>query len=546
MAADEEIAGHEIAGEDVNPTPILPPTVDDADTCDAYAEIEYAGACVPEAAIYPDLRVEGDTCDAYAEIEYAGACVSDTAIFPSLPTTNVEEFDTSAGRLGCGTPSVFITSRCSSSMTCQINLSDITKLLWTRRMDEVSEAEVEIGLTGDSSQTCCQCLATVEPFCHELHIWRDGEEVWVGPIEAIRYERERVTIKARDSLAWLDVRIPTTDIEFNTTFTGTVLDNPLIDLATIATSAGFTALPVVTASDLVINIVFNPDDPILREVVTVLDHAAAANTVHILRAQQGTIARDHVVGTVWRSGFTGPTSDLTYVAEYIIRQGFLDDIDNEFSCEYDSIFSTLSGTSYPQFYEAFNETFLEILISVAEPPGFNFTTLGRTIVLSGDMADLTPLVQLNDEHIMGEVEVTKDGKQLVNRQYVHWDGDGGIPSVGAVNEDQRYCYHLIERIMDSPLQEVTGGDVLAQSIVDSAFIAPRIIEIPAGSRLSPSTPWTINQMVPGAKVNVAITRMCLNLTQSFRLLGVTVEYSKDEGEAIGVELSPVNNLTDSF
>jgi hypothetical protein len=248
MAADEEIAGHEIAGEGVNLSPVLPPTTDHADTCDAYAEIEYAGDC-GASGIIPIVPVfeAGDSCTAYAEIEYAGACVNENAIFDSLPSSSIEDFDTSNGRLGCGVPTVFITSRCSGQMTCQIDLANVTKLTWTRVLDDVSEAEVEIGLTGDSAQTCCQCLAIVEPFCHELHIWRDGDEVWVGPIEAIRYERDRVTIKARDSLAWMDVRIPDEDVDYESLYAGTITDNPLTASATVINSAGFAALPTIAA-----------------------------------------------------------------------------------------------------------------------------------------------------------------------------------------------------------------------------------------------------------------------------------------------------------
>lgn len=396
--------------------------------------------------------------DAYAEIEYAGACVSATAIFPPPPGSTVEDLDTSAGRLGCGVPSVFITSRCSGSMTCQIDLSDITKLTWTRRLSEVSEAEVEIGLSGDSSQTCCQCLAIVEPFCHELHIWRDGEEAWVGPIEAIRYERELVTIKAKDSLNWLDVRIPNQDIEFKT------------------------------------------------------------------------------------GGLSGPTSDITDIAEFVIRDAFEEDVAIGHSCEVDNLYMVATGELIDWFSEGFNQTALEILTDIAETE-LDFTTLGRTIILTGDSASLTPLILLYDEHIMGEIEVTKDGKLLVNRQYVHYEGDAGIPAIGAKDEAERYCYGLIERVMDgNGLQVLQDAEVTAQSIVDTAYIAPRVIEIPPGSKLSPDTPWTINQMVPGARVDVAVTRLCLELTQSFLLVGVSVEYSANEGESVGIELSPMNSV----
>lgn len=557
MAADEEIAGHEIAGEDVNPTPLLPPTTDPANTCEAYAEIEYAGECIPTGGVvYPNLTILGDSCDAYAEVEYAGECADSTAIFPSLPISTVENFDTSTGRLGCGVPSVFITARCSSSMTCQIDLADVIKLTWTRRLDEVSEAEVTIGLTGDSSQTCCACLASVEPFCHELHIWRDGQEVWVGPIEALRYERDRVTIKARDSLAWLDVRIPTDDVEYSSQsplYGGLISDNPLSASATTVNAGLFNGLPVIAPvpppGGLVsMMMILDPGIPTLREYVKIVGHTASSTTVTVERGKFGTIAQPHLLGAQWNvGGLTGINSDYTQIGLYILNRAFANDVAAGFVCEYNSIFSTLTGQITSFYQERFNSTYLEVLIALAEGPVFNFTTLGRTIVLSGDITKLTPLVLLNDEHIMGAIEVTKDGKQMVNKQYVHFDGDAGVPSAGAKNANQRYCYSLIERIMNSNgLQQAADADAMAQAIVNVGFIAPRNIEIPAGSRLSPDTPWTINSMVPGTKVNVAVTRLCLSITQSFRLIGVSVEYSQSDGEMIGIELSPINNLTGAF
>lgn len=542
MAADEEISGHEIAGEDVNASPILPPTTDPADTCEAYAEIEFAGECIPASGImYPDLSITGDTCDAYAEIEYAGECVPASAVYPIISST-VEDFDTSAGRLGCGTPLVFITSRCSGSMLCQIDLSDITKIVWTRRLDEVSEAEVEIGITGDASQTCCQCLSDAEPWCHELHIWRDGQEVWVGPIQAIRYERERVTIKATDVLGWLDVRIPNENVDFKTTLTGTITDNPLTSTATTINSAGFASLPAVVASVPTTIIALDPSEvggP--REIVQVTSHTAAATSIVVTRGQQSTTARQHNVGTAWAfGGQSGPESDLTYIAEYLVRTAFEEDVSIGNTCEVNHIHKTLTGTVFAYFQEAFNQTALEILSSLAETE-LNFTTLGRTIVLSGDTLSFTPLVLLNDEHIMGDIEIIKDGKLMGNRFYVHYDTDEGIPAIGEAT--QRYCYSLVERVVDGGgIQLVGDAEDYADELAGAGGIAPRTVEIPSGSRLSPDTPWTINQMVPGARVDVAVTRLCLPLTASFLLVGVSVEYSASDGEAVGIELTPLNSV----
>ena len=192
-------------------------------------------------------------------------------------------------------------------------------------------------------------------------------------------------------------------------------------------------------------------------------------------------------------------------------------------------------------YAKFDKTALEDLRDLADI-GLDFTTLGRTIVLFGDTSPLIPLVILNDEHIVGDIAVKKDGTLQGNRFYVHFDGDGGVPASGEATE--KFCYGPIERIRDGDgLNNGTDAADVADQYVESSAIAPRTIEMPPGSKLSPDTPWTINQMVPGTRVDVAVTRMCLNLTQSFRLTTVEVVYDPDESESVGITLTPINSVT---
>lgn len=75
-------------------------------------------------------------------------------------------------------------------------------------------------MSGSVDQACCQCLADVEPYCHELHITRDGEVVWMGPIVNIKYGFNQVTILADDVLGWLRVAILEGDIDYRSVFPG--------------------------------------------------------------------------------------------------------------------------------------------------------------------------------------------------------------------------------------------------------------------------------------------------------------------------------------
>lgn len=388
----------------------------------------------------------------YHAIVYEGYLPNIAPVTGGGPSSNVVDINDTRGRLGCGVPSFFITGRCSTRVECILD-DYVSTATWARVLDDVSEAEVVCNFGGNSDFTCCECLARVEPWCHELHIWRDSEEVWVGPIQQIEYTDTTATVRAGDALAWLGVRIPPGNIDY-----------------TADTGAGAADLRII-AED-VLTIAFGQDNP-------------------------------------------------------------------TFTCELDNLYAVDTGEVSQRFFEGFNETCLDILLDLADT-GLNFTTLGRTIVLTGDDEPLTPLVLLNDEHIIGDIKVTKDGTTQGNRYYVHFEDDEGIPA--SAEAADFYCYSAIERIRDGDgLVDQASASDLAGIYVQASAIAPRMIEVPSGSRLSPDTPWTINEMVPGARVDVAVTRLCLDLTQSFILTGVEVRYS-DAGEEIGITLSPVNSV----
>lgn len=99
---------------------------------------------------------------------------------------------------------------------------------------------------------------------------------------------------------------------------GLVEDNPLSAVATVLNSASLAAMVAVTATGH-LPIVLDPDgyegDP---EIAYVTSHAASASTCTLLRAQEGTLARQHNKNTPWRHGplttDLQPGSENVYVA----------------------------------------------------------------------------------------------------------------------------------------------------------------------------------------------------------------------------------------
>lgn len=104
-------------------------------------------------------------------------------------------------RLGCAKEyNLLITDRCGGSTVAELQFERLT---WQRVRDDVSTAQVTVPQGAD----CCGQLENVRTWRNELHVIRDGEEVWCGPIVVQPNCRSGVTIVAWDMFAWLGKRV---------------------------------------------------------------------------------------------------------------------------------------------------------------------------------------------------------------------------------------------------------------------------------------------------------------------------------------------------
>jgi hypothetical protein len=81
---------------------------------------------------------------------------------------------------------------------------------WSRVLDDASTARVLVQPEGD----CCEGLARVRSWRHNLQIFRDGVGVWEGPVVTPVWRADGVEIAAVDVLGWLDRRVPHDDLFF--------------------------------------------------------------------------------------------------------------------------------------------------------------------------------------------------------------------------------------------------------------------------------------------------------------------------------------------
>lgn len=384
-------------------------------------------------------------------------------------------------RLGCSNLSAYLSDKCHGSKLC--DLPNATEIFFSRVLDEVSEAQVTVAVGGSIDDPCCACLATVEPWCHNLVIVREGDGiVWVGPVQQVIYSLDQVLIKANDKLAWLQVRVNEVSI---------VNTDPTVPLTDTATEIIFAAMADDGDSPCFLDCIFNNGDGL--------------GASHIARER------------AFHPFIHGPTA--------------FDDFQ-----------------------------------SIADS-GMDYTVVRDCLILGSEDLPASPITTLNDEHILGDLEIIKDGKLQGNRFFVRYEGDddpvtcqancGGCPACvePVVNpcfvtpcpgeaEGAQECYGAIERVISdvNGIPNVDVANATAQKYVDAGRLTPRFIEFPPGTRLSPETPWALPDMIPGQRVDVVLSRYCIPINQSFRLLKVQVT-DNFEGEEIGIDLGTINVIS---
>lgn len=110
--------------------------------------------------------------------------------------------------LGCGTHTAAVVDRDGQVVT---NLDRIVDVTWDRVLNDTSMAHVRVEPTG----SCCDRLAGVRTWRHNLIIWRDGRLVWEGPIaRQIRWTTRGAELSAAGITSWLDRRVPHDTVRF--------------------------------------------------------------------------------------------------------------------------------------------------------------------------------------------------------------------------------------------------------------------------------------------------------------------------------------------
>lgn len=231
----------------------------------------------------------------------------------------------------------------------------------------------------------------------------------------------------------------------------------------------------------------------------------------------------------------------------------------------DHVVARPSGRSVDHTISAYTRMGLDELGDVAAQ-GVDWTCVGRSIFFNAVAGqDTAPQGRITGDDLIGEVDIESSGEdyaslvyaapQAQNEVWQHLEGVGGASPY----------YGLVEYVVQTSLPynlddngdfDPQGEDGLNQAQTEAALKRaaqarhtqmsrpPLVLRTPDGARLAPSAPVSIDRLVPGARLDLAIAgRSPLRVQQAMRLTRVKVTWGAN-GEEVGVSLVQIGGPED--
>jgi hypothetical protein len=192
--------------------------------------------------------------------------------------------------------------------------------------------------------------------------------------------------------------------------------------------------------------------------------------------------------------------------------------------------------------KAWSMTTWEDFDKYAEDKGMDYTVVGRDIYFWDTHLKWRTLPSpLLASHVTSGFEVVEYGNEFATRVIVTNGNGYASQAVAPAWAISTYGYidHVISTYNESAGQEVPNAEDLkgwqkqAQSALDASFPAPLRVRVPDNSALTPDAPFTINELVAGAWVQVVSTDLCKSVDQLHKLDRVHVR-EEDASEKVEI------------
>jgi hypothetical protein len=188
---------------------------------------------------------------------------------------------------------------------------------------------------------------------------------------------------------------------------------------------------------------------------------------------------------------------------------------------------------------------------MAANAGLDYSVIGRRIIFNDTHRAIGKLPELRSEHFASPPVISEYGMSLAD-YYAVTNGAG----LWGAAEHPDSPYRGVE-ILVSSFSEVGAAEgetmtkeqqeAVRQTLTEQAkrgiasrYPAPYIVRVPDNTQLTPETPVTINQLVPGVWIPLRAKGTVVEISQWQKLDSVTVTEDKT-GEKVTVTMSPAPN-----
>lgn len=172
--------------------------------------------------------------------------------------------------------------------------------------------------------------------------------------------------------------------------------------------------------------------------------------------------------------------------------------------------------------------------------GVDWTAVGRSVLVGGRVVPTSPIVLLQDAHVVGTPKVSMDGKSQRNRVGVAGAGGGGdapLPVFGEAQDDDSIATYGLR-------DDVTSEDRAKDATSSAAAAASRLALVKDPPvlldtiTLDSDAPVLVSDLVPGALVGCAFTNTAIPVSGTYRIKRVAGS-GQGTGETITLTLQPV-------